>query len=177
MNYLNIEKESVAEAPGISVTLFVSGCKPNKVNNKNCPGCHNCIAQNFNVGNKFNVVAENELLSAIDKDYVDNFVLCGGEPFDQDSETIYNLLSDIRTKFPTKNIWVYTGYEWNTVKDTAWLKFVDVAVIGPFILAERDISEKNPWRGSRNQRVIDVKKSLIQNKMIALAGIINNEIL
>ena len=177
MNYINIEKESVAEAPGFSVTLFVSGCKPNKLDGKNCIGCHNCAAQNFNVGKKFTNDTLKELLSAINQPWIDNFILCGGEPFDQDEKIIYNILETIRKESKNKNIWCYTGYEWNHIKYVSWVKFLDVAVVGPFILAERDISENNPWRGSRNQRIIDVKSSLLLNKPIAIEGINNNEIL
>ena len=176
MNYIRLDRESVADAPGISVTLFVSGCKANKVGSMNCPGCHNPEAQRFASGKSFGKEALDEITSALSKSWISNFVLCGGEPLDQDLSEIESLVKKVRSSFPSKKIWLYTGYEWDKIKEYRLLSLIDVAVVGPFILAQRDISNANPWRGSRNQRVLDVKKSLEADKPIPLEGILNNEI-
>ena len=176
MNYIRLEKESIAEAPGISVTLFVSGCKANKIGDQNCPGCHNQEAQCFKAGQLFTEDTLNEIIASLNKDYVKNFVLCGGEPVDQEPAFMRIILATIRSECPGKKIWLYTGYDWDKIKVHSWVRLVDVAVVGPFILAQRDISNANPWRGSRNQRVIDVQKSLKADKAVALDGILNNEI-
>ena len=175
MNYLNINKCSIAEMPGVSVVLFVAGCKPNKCAVGNCPGCHNKEAQNFAAGTLYTYKTKNEILEACNKPYISGFVLCGGEPLDQDLNELIDLVKSIKEKLPNKDIWCYTGYEWEQVKDLEIMQYIDVAVVGPFILEQRDISDDNRWRGSRNQRVIHVKKSLEQNKKVFLEGIPNND--
>jgi anaerobic ribonucleoside-triphosphate reductase activating protein len=86
------------------------------------------------------------------------------------------LLQAFKAENPTKDIWVYTGYEYNRIKYLDLSKYVDVAVVGPFLLDQRDISDANRWRGSRNQRVLDMKASLKADEPVPLIGIPNNEI-
>ena len=174
MKILDINKCSVAEAPGISVVLFVAGCLPNKCEEGNCPGCHNKEAQKFSYGKEFTPETKYEILEAVKQPYIHTFVLCGGEPLDQDLNELIDLIKSIKEQCLNRDIWCYTGYEWEQVKDLEIMQYIDVAVVGPFILEQRDISDANRWRGSRNQRVIDVKKSLEQNKKVFLEGIPNN---
>jgi len=86
------------------------------------------------------------------------------------------LLRAFKAENPNKDIWVYTGYEYNRIKYFDLSKYVDVAVVGPFLLGQRDISDANRWRGSRNQRVLDMRASLKADEPVPLAGIPNNEI-
>lgn len=144
MYYSKLNKCSTAECPGVSVVLFVSGCLPNKCKEGNCHGCHNKEAQNFNYGKEFTNETIVEILEAVDKPYINSFVLCGGEPFDQNQEVLVDLLRQIRAKYPEKDIWCYTGYEFDQIKDRELTKYIDIAVCGPFKLELRDISDKNP---------------------------------
>jgi anaerobic ribonucleoside-triphosphate reductase activating protein len=82
----------------------------------------------------------------------------------------------VKMYYPTKDIWIWTGYEFDQIKSSPLTKFVDVAVTGRFILDQRDISDGNRWRGSKNQRVIDVQSSLNSGKIVGLSGIPNNEV-
>ena len=101
--------------------------------------------------------------------------VCGGEPYDQDEKQLVELLQEFHLQNPDKNVWIYTGYEFEQIKNRELTKHVDVAVIGPFILEQRDISDANRWRGSRNQRVLDLPKSLENGRIIKLENIPNNE--
>ena len=176
MYYSKINKCSITESPGISVVLFVSGCLPNKCKEGNCPWCHNKEAQKFNYGEEFTFETKCEILEAIKQSYINTFVLCGGEPFDQDEKVLVDLVQTIKELIPEKSIWCYTGYEFDQIKSSPLTKFVDVAVTGRFILEQRDISDNNRWRGSTNQRVIDVQSSLNSGKAVGLSGIPNNEV-
>ena len=174
MFYSNIDKCSIAEMPGCCVTLFVSGCLPNKCKEGNCPGCHNEAAQKFYKGTYYTEETEQEILEACSKSYISGLCLCGGEPFDQSGNYLINLAYEFKKSFPEKKLWCYTGYKWEQIKNKALTAYLDAAIVGPFILAQRDISDANRWRGSRNQRVIDVQKSLELNDIIFLEGIPNN---
>ena len=101
--------------------------------------------------------------------------ICGGEPYDQDEDQLAELLQEFRSQNPDKNVWIFTGYEFEQIKNRHLTKYVDVAVVGPFILEQRDISDANRWRGSRNQRVIKVQESLAVGKPVMLENIPNNE--
>lgn len=104
MHYSKIYKTSTSEMPGISVTLFVSGCCPNKVGNLNCPGCHNPKAQCFTNGKEYTSETEQELLHALNNPYISGLCLCGGEPYDQDEEVLVNLVKLVKSQFPEKSI-------------------------------------------------------------------------
>jgi anaerobic ribonucleoside-triphosphate reductase activating protein len=104
MNYSKINKCSVAESPGISVVLFVSGCLPNKCKEGNCPGCHNKEAQKFTHGEEFTFETKCELITAINKPYINSFVLCGGEIFDQDVNVLVDLVQTVKELMPNKSI-------------------------------------------------------------------------
>lgn len=176
MYYSKINKCSIAEAPGISVVLFVSGCLPNKCKEGNCPGCHNKEAQKFNYGKEFTFETKCELIDAIKQPYINTFVLCGGEIFDQDMGVLVDLVQTIKELMPEKTIWCYTGYEFDQIKSSPLIRYCDIAVTGKFILEQRDISDNNRWRGSMNQRVIDVQSSLNTKTVVGLSGIPNNEV-
>lgn len=180
MNYTNIIRTTIADGPGIRVSLYVSGCR------NHCPGCHNYESQSFSYGIEFSDNTVTEIMSLLDHSYIAGLTLCGGEPMEEENQRdLVNFVDQVRTKFPEKNIWCYTGYEFEDlvaggrkhceVTDRL-LSMIDVLVVGRFILEQRDITDKNRWRGSLNQRVLDVKQSLSRGKPVALKDIPNNEI-
>lgn len=157
--------------PGIRISLFVSGCT------HRCKGCHNPDGWSFDNGTKFNQFTAAEILDALAKPYIKGLSLLGGEPFDQsDLYWLVNLVRLAKEYYPEKDIWVWTGYEFDQIRSSPLTKYIDVAVTGKFILEQRDISSDNIWRGSRNQRVIDVQRSLNTKTVIGLDGIPNNKL-
>ena len=179
MNYLTIYKDSISDGPGVRVSVYFAGCLPNKCNAGNCPGCHNQEAQNFAAGQAYTDEIEDYILKLCENPYIAGLTLVGGEPYDQDHEKITGLAKRFSAKFSEnstkKTIWVYTGYEFDQIKGRELSKYVDVAVVGPFVLDQRDVSDANRWRGSRNQRVLDMPKSLELGKAVCLEGVPNNE--
>lgn len=171
MNYQQLNKSDISNGEGVRVSLFVSGCT------LRCKGCHNSDAWDFCSGTKYTSETESEILDALAKPYVSGLSLLGGECYDQcDSEELLNLVRKAKMLYPTKDIWIWTGYEFDQIKSAPLTKYIDVAVTGRFILDQRDISDANRWRGSKNQRVIDVQASLNSNKIIPMPGIPNNEV-
>ena len=175
MNYHKIEKTSVANGDGIRVVLWVSGCSIH------CMGCHNPETWDINSGKLFNKEAKKELFDALDKPYIQGITFSGGHPLENNNvEDIYLLMKEIREKFPEKDVWLYTGYIWEQIFQTVCLdmfnvnnmyrrsvvEMCDVIVDGPYIEAQRDITLK--FRGSKNQRLIDVKETLKQSKIITI---------
>lgn len=168
-----IKKTDVADGPGVRVTLFVSGCSIH------CPGCHNPAAQDFKYGQEFSDNTLSDILTALQPDYIEGFTLCGGEPFAvENQQCCYNILKKIRETYPGKSIWAYSGYYLETIPHTAFtneiLKLIDVLVEGPFILDLRDITSYNVWRGSTNQRILDIPETLKAGRKIYLKNISNN---
>lgn len=165
MNYIKITKNDIANGPGVRCVLWVAGC------DLRCKNCHNSSTWNFNSGKQFDDAAKNELFEALGKNYIQGITLSGGHPLaKQNRSTIYFLLKELKQKFPTKDVWLYTGYKWEDIKNireiTHILCYVDVLVDGPYIEEQRDITLK--FRGSRNQRVINMKETLKQNKIITI---------
>lgn len=168
MKYQKINKSDIANGPGVRCSVFVSGCSIR------CKGCFNAEAWDFKCGKEFTTDTIVEILNYLEPNYITGFSLLGGEPFDQDSNLLVDLLEQIKSKYPEKTIWCWTGYEFNHIKDRELTKYLDVAVCGPFKLELRDISSNNLYRGSTNQYVVDVKQSLAENRSIPLDGIPNN---
>lgn len=170
MRLLKINKRCISDGPGIRVSIYCSGCR------NHCKGCHNPETWNFDNGELFDEYKAAEVLQAVDKSYISGITYCGGDPMEPENQMDLLILSKVikDTYGDKKSIWLYTGYEWETIKDSELIKYIDVAVVGPFILEQRDISDENRWRGSRNQRVVDVQASLKQNKQINLESIPNN---
>ena len=175
MNYLGIDKTSINNGPGVRVVLWVSGCTCR------CSGCQNPESWDFNAGKIFDETAKQELFNALNKPYIKGITISGGHPLENNNvEEIYLLIKEIKEVFPTKNIWLYTGYTWdhifttvcldrldvNNVYRKAAVEMCDVLVDGPYIEEQRDITLK--FRGSKNQRLIDVKKSIEQNAIITI---------
>lgn len=177
MNYHKIEKTSVANGTGIRVVLWVSGCS------LHCRGCHNPETWDINSGKLFDEKAKEELFDSVDKSYIQGITFSGGHPLEpQNVEDVYKLIVEIKNRFPDKDIWLYTGCKWehifypvvtddlNPSRDyfidyrKKIVEMCDVIVDGRYIDELRDITLK--WNGSSNQRVIDVKKSLKESKVV-----------
>lgn len=159
MNYHKIEKSSIANGTGIRVVLWVSGCS------LHCKGCHNPETWNLNSGKLFDEDAKKELFEALNKPYIQGITFSGGHPLENENITeVYNLCKEIKEKFPTKDIWLYTGYVFENIDSYLIMKYIDVLVDGKYIEEQKDLRLK--WRGSRNQRVINVKESFKQNKIV-----------
>ncbi|MCD8090985.1 MAG: anaerobic ribonucleoside-triphosphate reductase activating protein [Clostridiales bacterium] len=153
MNYHNITHDDMKNGDGLRTVLWVSGCS------HHCPGCHNPITWDASDGIPFDRAAEDEIFSQLNEDYISGLTLSGGDPlFPANREEVTALAKDVKESFPNKNIWLYTGYLWEEIKDLEIIKYTDVLVDGRFIKALKDNNLK--WRGSENQRVIDVKKSI-----------------
>lgn len=163
MNYAAIKKYDIANGPGVRVSLFVSGCR------HHCKGCFNSEAWDFGYGNPFGKNDMNEIIAALNKEYIEGFSVLGGEPFEpENKETVLNILRAVREHFPDKTIWCYSGFLFDELKETAGslLKLIDVLVDGKFIEEKKNLRLK--FRGSENQRLIDVKKSLENNQVIEI---------
>lgn len=158
MNYSKIDPMSIVDGEGCRVTLFVSGCR-----NK-CRGCFNPETWNFDYGQTFNEIAENEIIEACKKPYISGLTILGGEPFEVENQpAIADFIHKFKVVLPEKNIWMFTGYIYEKnlrmgqsqylagITDYI-LENTDILVDGPFILEERDLNLK--FCGSRNQRLL-----------------------
>lgn len=150
MNYIGTYKTSLLDGLGWRTVLFVAGC------DHHCKGCHNKHSWDPTAGKLFDDAAKERLFAAVAKDEVDGLTLSGGDPlFESNRAEITQLCREFKERFPKKNIWLYTGYLFEEVKDLEVMQYVDVVVDGPFILEQRDTTI--PFRGSPNQRIINVK--------------------
>ena len=163
MNYAQIKNNDIANGPGIRVSLFVSGCT------HRCPGCFNEEAWDFSYGDPFTQESIDRILEMLAPDRIRGLTLLGGEPFEpQNQRAIVELLRQIKSKYPNKSIWAFSGYLFD--KDILagrlgdreitmeYLRYLDVLVDGPFVMAKKDLNLR--FRGSSNQRLIDVPASL-----------------
>lgn len=165
MKYANIKKYDIANGPGVRVSLFVSGC------NHHCKGCFNSEAWDFNYGNDFTEDTKKEIIEALDKDYICGLSFLGGEPMEQlNQPTVLDLIKAVREKLPTKTIWLYSGFTFEEIKKMKnkeameIMSNIDVLVDGKFMI---DLYDPGLFfRGSSNQRVIDMKETLKKNKVI-----------
>ena len=163
MNYAQIKNNDIANGPGIRVSLFVSGCT------HRCPGCFNEEAWDFSYGKPFTQETVDEILAMLSPDRIRGLTLLGGEPFEpQNQGPIVELLRQIKSKYPNKSIWAFSGYLLDRdilagrLGDREitmeYLSYLDVLVDGPFVMTKKDLSLR--FRGSSNQRLIDVPASL-----------------
>ena len=163
MNYATIKPRDIANGPGVRVSLFVSGCT------HRCPGCFNQEAWDFGFGKPFTQEVIDRILELLSPDFVSGLTLLGGEPFDpRNQESIVELLRQVKAKYPNKSIWAFSGYLFD--KDILsgrlgdptvtreYLSYLDVLVDGPFIESRKKLTLR--FRGSDNQRLIDVPASL-----------------
>ena len=153
MRYHNITKDEMLNGDGLRVVLWLSGCS------HCCEGCQNPITWDSEGGLPFDAAAKQEIFDELDKDYISGITFSGGDPlFYKNRADVAELIDEIREKYPDKTIWLYTGYEWEAIRDLPMMRKIDVVIDGLFVLSLLDKQLK--WRGSSNQKVIDVQKSL-----------------
>jgi anaerobic ribonucleoside-triphosphate reductase activating protein len=163
MKFHGIERDSMLNGDGLRVVLCVSRC------NYHCIGCHNPQPWDVDSGREFTCVDMIEFLEEIDKEYISGLTISGGDPLHPDNwETVHLICKVVKTAFPDKTVWVYTGYKWEEIVGDLcfqdFAKYVDVIADGEFIEELKDANCH--WVGSTNQRVIDVKKSLEQGEVV-----------
>lgn len=171
MNYADIKNVDVANGIGVRVSIFVSGCT------HHCKNCFNQEAWDFNYGKKFTQKEIDKIIKLLEPDYIAGLSILGGEPLElKNQQGLLPLLREVKARFPLKTIWCYTGYTFeddvvNTMykqwKETPeLLSYIDVLVDGEFIEDKKDLALR--FRGSSNQRIINVQKSLKENKTITI---------
>ena len=175
MRYASIRSLDISNGEGVGVSLFVQGCP------FHCFGCFNSDTWDFNGGKEWTKEIKDKFLKLIDRPYIKRVSFLGGECLaEQNLDEILSLIQEIRNSFPTKTIWLYTGYSYqkifrgesscisqeglNNFKRRKIIGLCDVLVDGEYIDEQKDLTLK--WRGSRNQHVIDIKQTLAQNKMV-----------
>ncbi len=169
MNYAAIKPRDIANGPGVRVSLFVSGCT------HHCKGCFNREAWDFDYGRPFTQETIDYILEQLSPPFIRGLTLLGGEPFEpQNQPAILELLRQVRASYPDKSIWAFSGYLFDKhilpcrLGDPAvtaeYVSYLDVLVDGPFIEEQKNLSLR--FRGSENQRLIDVKKSLAAGEVI-----------
>ena len=169
MNYATIKNCDIANGPGVRVSLFVSGCT------HHCKGCFNAIAWDFDYGEPFTEETIGRILEMLAPEHIKGITLLGGEPFEPENQpAIVALLRQIKAKFPEKSIWAFSGYlfdedilagklgPWEITKE--YISYIDVLVDGRFEEEKKDLSLR--FRGSSNQRIIDVRASLAAGEVI-----------
>lgn len=152
MNYATIKAHDVANGPGIRVSLFVSGCE------HHCKGCFNPETWDFGYGEEYTAYTKRRILALCEPEHIAGLSVLGGEPLHPNNLLpVMQLCRWFKRDYPDKTIWVYTGYLWEDVKHFSIMSLVDVLVDGPFIEELKDLNLR--FKGSSNQRVIDVQRS------------------
>lgn len=149
----------IADGPGVRVSLFVSGCR------NHCPGCFQPETWAFDYGDPYTDVTQKLLLSLLNHSWIQGLTLLGGDPMEpENQQALLSLAQEVKRQCPTKDIWLYTGYTWDEVRGSLLLPYIDVLVDGKFIESQKDLTLL--FRGSSNQRLIDVQKSLQRNEVV-----------
>lgn len=164
MNYSGIKYSDMINGEGIRVSLFVSGCT------HKCKGCFNRDTWDCNYGNEFTEKEEKEIFAYIEKyNFIKGISLLGGDPtYYKNIEPLLEFLKKFKQKFPQKTIWIWSGFTWEQIiqdrKKFELIEMCDILIDGKFILEQKDLNLK--WRGSSNQRVIDIQKTISEQKII-----------
>lgn len=169
MNYADIKNFDVANGPGIRVSLFVSGC------NHHCKGCFNPETWDFKFGNPFTQETMDEIIKLLDSPHIAGLTLLGGEPLEHESQqALLPLVKKVKELFPEKNIWCFTGYDFEQdimgkmvidwVETKELLNYIDIIVDGKFVEELKNLSLR--FKGSSNQRIISVKKSIETGNLV-----------
>ena len=170
MNFATIKTHDISNGPGVRVSLFVSGCT------HHCKGCFNQETWDFSYGNPFTGAEEEKIFKALAPGHIKGFSLLGGEPFEVvNQKALLPFLQRLKARFPEKSVWCYSGYTMDeqllgdhpvhTKEAEEMLKLIDVLVDGEFVEEKKDLKSIR-FRGSTNQRVIDVKKSLETGEVV-----------
>lgn len=171
MYYGALKKTDIANGPGVRVSLFVSGCR------HHCRDCFNPETWNFTYGEEYTDVVASEIMKALEPGYIKGITVLGGEPFEpENQQELLPLYRAVRERYPGKSIWVYSGY---LLDEQLWkespartaitdeiLSLIDVLVDGEFVAEKKNISLK--FRGSENQRIINVPESLAAGQVVLL---------
>ena len=173
MRYAQIRSIDISDGPGVRVGLYTNGCPIL------CPGCHNKDQQSYDGGKEYTEETKSRILRLCEPDYIKGLSILGGEPFiDRNLEDLVILVDEFKKRFPNKTIWIWSGYTYERLEMMRELgsqkqqlidhilDTTDVLVDGPFILAKRDITDNNKYKGSTNQRVIDLKATRRDHKVI-----------
>lgn len=169
MNYAEIKNVDIANGPGVRISLFVSGCP------HHCKGCFNEVTWDFTYGKPYTQETINHILELLKPDYIKGITFLGGEPMaPSNQETVLNTMRQIKEHYTNKDIWLYTGYLLDTdimgkMVDTLphtseILSYIDVLVDGPFIEEQKNLNLQ--FKGSENQRIIDMKKTLSSGSIV-----------
>ncbi len=159
MRYHDITKDDMKNGDGLRVVLWLSGCE------HACQGCHNPVTWDPDDGLIFDEKAKAEVYELLSRDYISGITLSGGDPlFPGNRAEVLDLLKEIREKFPLKTVWCYTGYTYEEIEDLEHLDYIDVLVDGKYIEILKD--NQYHWAGSINQRIIDVKRSKKEGRIV-----------
>lgn len=163
MKYSKIRKMDISNGEGVRVSLFVQGCS------FHCKNCFNPETWDFNKGKEFTTIEVNKIVQLANKDYINGLSILGGEPLHpKNIESVSMLCEYFKYKYPYKTIWLWTGFRYEDIlkreNNYNIFNYIDILVDGQFEEDKKDLTLK--WRGSSNQRVIDCKKSLAENKII-----------
>lgn len=159
MRYHNITRDDMLNGDGLRVVLWVAGCS------HCCRDCQNPQTWDPNGGIPFDQAAKEELYEQLEKSYISGITFSGGDPLHKSNITeVTGLAREIREKYPEKTIWLYTGSRWESIQKEEIVRYLDVCVDGEFIVEEKDTSLK--WKGSANQRVIDVKRTMETGRVV-----------
>lgn len=171
MYYGNIKNCDIADGEGVRVTLFVSGCT------NRCPGCFQPQTWDFDYGQPFTTETEDTILELLKPDYINGLTLLGGEPFEPENQrALLPFVRRVRERYPDKNVWCFTGFTLDRLLDPkdskhcevteALLGLIDVLVDGPFVQERKNLALR--FRGSENQRLIDLKASRAKGELVLL---------
>lgn len=159
MRYHNITKDDMLNGDGLRVVLWVAGCT------HKCKQCQNPITWDINGGLEFGESEKKEIFDQLDESYISGITFSGGDPLHpQNRQPVYELAKEIKEKYPDKTIWLYTGFLWEEIKDLPIVPYLDVLVDGEFKIDLLD--PQLHWKGSSNQRVIDVPATLKSGKVV-----------
>ena len=162
MRYHNITKDDMLNGDGLRVVLWVAGCT------HCCQDCQNPVTWDIRGGLPFDQAAREEIFAELEKDYISGITLSGGDPLHPaNRQDVAELVGEIRRRYPEKTIWLYTGFLWEVIGSLPFMEQVDVVVDGEFDRTLLDVKLK--WKGSANQRVIDVKKTLAEGRVVLQA--------
>ena len=159
MRYHNITKDDMLNGDGLRVVLWVAGCT------HECKECQNPVTWDINGGLEFGESEKKEIFNQLDESYISGITFSGGDPLHpQNRQPVYELAKEIKEKYPDKTIWLYTGFLWEEIKDLPIIPYLDVIVDGEFKIELLD--PQLYWKGSSNQRVIDVPATLKKGEVV-----------
>lgn len=173
MNYHNITKCDMLNGDGLRVVLWVAGCS------HHCKGCQNPQTWDCNSGIPFTDAEREEIMTELNNDWCSGLTFSGGDPlFEGNLDTIWSLIADLRQRYPNKTFWLYTGFTWEEIMATEGLRkaivsLCDVIVDGRYVEEQRDTSLH--WKGSANQRVIDVQRSISAGQVVLKKDMADDE--